>query len=243
MLDQGNAVANKNFYNNAVFTPSSIAKGGTGSLGVSSSLGANHAGDAGAGVSNTSFSLTRHQQRGVAAAGGTGGGMGNTSFSGSETTGSLRMVASLHQQTRGGSSSRSAAAAGASGGHRVGSVAKTSAMYNEDERNATFDASAGWRVGIMSDRSSNAAMGAIYHVLKALNMQWKVLGPNRLGVRSCTQQGVTDPSEVVLVVCLFRLQDAHDKGYIVDCSVKYGHALVAMDLCNRLLEMLIDRLN
>ena len=238
MLDQGNAAANKNFYNNAVYTPNS-AKGTSGSVGVSS-VGGNTLYPEGGSVSNTSFSLTRHQQRGVAA-----GGMGNTSFSGSETatTGSLRLAASIHQQQRGGSSSRSAATGPSGGQHRVGSVAKTSAMYTEEERNATFDASAGWRVGIMSDRSSNAAMGAIYHVLKALNMQWKTLGPNRLGVRSCTQKGATNPHDVVLVVCLFRLQDAHDKGYIVDCSVKYGHHIVAMDLCNRLLEMLIDRLN
>ena len=285
--------------------------------------------------SGAGFSLTRRATLGgggsgncggvgsLASGGGLGGGNGNGNGGLGESSGSLRNPSTL---LRFSPQTRSTPPTTAIENPRVGSVAKTTLVYNVAEAEVALAASAGWRIGIMTNQPSNVVMAHLYDALADLDMCWKVLSPYRVAAkvndpprsalgqrrrdamleatrlnaeavkaaessafeqqqaarfqqqqqqqqRGFPQQhqllagpspsaasspltiasptggcgGVVGASlsvrPVAITLHLFRLQEKHDKGYIIDFGVRGGEQpMVAMDIINEIYEALRQRI-
>lgn len=117
---------------------------------------------------------------------------------------------------------------------RVGSVARTQQMYSAEEEAFMVQNKFGWRVGLMSDLRGPAAINVIYGILKELKFEWKVAAPFRLIIRKASRE-----DNIVLALYMFRMQEKHEKGNIVDISVLRGNAFRALDVVLQL----VDKLN
>ncbi|CCW67317.1 unnamed protein product [Phytomonas sp. Hart1] len=125
---------------------------------------------------------------------------------------------------------------------RVGSVAQKHAVYTAKEEQFLVENNCGWRVGLMTDWTAAEALQSIYGVLRSYGMEWKVVSPFHLVVRTTPQTWQvihhretgahpasektaltkhTDEGEkrVILGIYLFRIHERHDKGFVVDFSI------------------------
>ncbi|KAK7200280.1 5'-AMP-activated protein kinase catalytic subunit alpha [Novymonas esmeraldas] len=188
LLDEDDAARNKWAYNRGSFVPASAAifsdpaKASESSLGDMSGSGAT-----GGPLAVGSFRITHKVCSGSLIG---SGSMGSSSHA----PGSLRGAAGV--AAGGGSYRRAGLQAGAGGSAasqlgaslgdqpRVGSVARKHIMYTAEEEQFMVENNYGWRVGLMTDWRAEQALGAIYSVLRAFKMQWKVVSPFRLLARS-----------------------------------------------------------
>lgn len=67
---------------------------------------------------------------------------------------------------------------------RVGSVAPKRLTYSVEEERFILDHNCGWRVGLMTDMQAERVLMSMYTILTDYNMEWKVLSPFRLRVRT-----------------------------------------------------------
>jgi 5'-AMP-activated protein kinase catalytic alpha subunit len=154
---------------------------------------------------------------------------------------SLPSSASVSRSLRGGGTSvgimASATASSFSDKPRVGSVARTQMVYSRDDEAFMIQNSCGWRVGLMSDQKSAICMLNIYEVLRSMGMEWKSPAQFRILARFIDRRG-----DVVLSLHLFRIQEKHDKGFVVDCGVVRGNALFALDAVLELSTKLCEKI-
>ncbi|KAH9599074.1 Protein kinase domain [Trypanosoma melophagium] len=250
LLDVGDATSNKRAYNGGNFIPASVQETKTfaASLHTPVSVGA--------------FSITRRPESVTDA---------SNPF-GSSHIGSNSSL--CHPSVTGGSMRHgSGAAIGSSYNdrHRVGSVAKSHMVYTQEEENFIVRNNVGWRIGLMSDFNAATSLSVIYSTLSSLAMEWKVLAPFRLLVRTTPDtwakigapptkpptplslepfdladgnsgdSNTTPPPRVVLALYLFRIHESHHTGYLVDFSVVHG-SLLALDVVLRLSAILVQRM-
>lgn len=218
LLDTGDAQGNKAMYNSCVYVPISVQQDPSRQLLAatqhsSGTPGSNNANNLG------TFNISRLS---------TSAGQGSS------------LLASSHQRAASGlgsagslrtSTLSSATAVGSVDRPRVGSVARTQQMYTPQEEAFTLMNNSGWRVGLMTDMRGPVAMSAIYDVLRQMDLEWKVAAQFRILVRRRKYAIVNAHDEgPVIALYLFRIQEKHEKGYVVDFGVVKGNALVAMDL-------------
>ena len=120
---------------------------------------------------------------------------------------------------------------------RVGSVARTQMVYSRDDEAFMIQNSCGWRVGLMSDQKSLVCMFTMYEVLRGMGMEWKSPAQFRLLARF-----VDKKSDVVISIHLFRIQEKHEKGFVVDYGIVRGNALQALDIILELATKLNERI-
>lgn len=206
---------------------------GGGSLGAGGMLGGGRTGLGGGG---SSFNNQRSP--------GLGPQVPNNSFAGAGNNNSGN--GSPQANTIGGSSLTNR-------GSLVGVVAKTEAAYNPDEELFHVQNNTGWRVGMMTDRRSQDFVGEICSILKSKNMEWKVVAPYLLAVRrrltpqqhvAAQQQNATPNNNsrqqnflqthsnaaTVVQIHLMRVQEKHDKGFVVDFSFAKGCPMAALEM-------------
>lgn len=122
---------------------------------------------------------------------------------------------------------------------RIGSVARTQQMYTAQEEAFILQNNFGWRVGLMTNFRGPAAMDVLYDVLKGLGFEWKMAAQFRLLLR---QVGAPKTGGIVLSLYLFRIQERHDKGSILDLSVVRGNTFEALDLILAVVEKIHERI-
>ncbi|ESL10345.1 serine/threonine protein kinase [Trypanosoma rangeli SC58] len=255
LLEAGDAAANKRAYNCGNFVPASVQETKMLSLSLHTP------------ASNGNFSISKRPDSLTDASNPFG-----SSIIGSSS--SMPRPSVLCASKRPGSGN--ALAASLSDRQRVGSVAKSHVIYTKDEEDFIVRNNFGWRIGLMSDLSAAASQNTLYDTLRAFEMEWKVLAPFRLLVRTTpgtwakiglaprrspptplsldvledANENGTNPTtdaltatfpQVVVALYLFRIQEKHDKGYLVDFSVVKG-ALLALDVVLRLSATLVHRM-
>eukprot|EP00668_Euglena_longa_P005737 GGOE01006772.1.p1 GENE.GGOE01006772.1~~GGOE01006772.1.p1 ORF type:complete len:609 (+),score=149.25 GGOE01006772.1:95-1921(+) len=95
-----------------------------------------------------------------------------------------------------------------------------------------------WRLGLFTELHSNSVMQEVYKVLQSLSFTWKVHSSFHLIAR---QKCVKDDDAVVAIgVQLYRMQERHDRGYLVDLYVHSDLILPAVDQIHRLYMILTD---
>jgi len=93
-----------------------------------------------------------------------------------------------------------------------------------------------WRLGLFTEVASNAAMREVYDALRLQGFEWKVHTPYHLIAKLVVAAaGAVDPPvDVCLGVQLYRMQERHDKGYLVDLYILGDAVLQAADHIHRL---------
>ena len=204
LLDEGDAATNKTVYNTGSFVPASAA---TFSDPAKASKPSSEAGGFGGGngtdrpLAVGSFRITSKMRSGsligpgsvgsslhttgsLRSGNGGGGGLlsapASSSVGPGVSSGSYRRGGGL----QGGSSAASQLGASLCDQPRVGSVARKHPMYTAEEEQFILENNSGWRIGLMTDTRAERALMAIYAVLRSLGMEWKVVSPFRLLVRS-----------------------------------------------------------
>lgn len=190
LLDEADAARNKNVYNTGSFVPASVAAFGDPSRASEAST-SDTAGGNGGSTAVGSFRITARVRSGSLIG---SGSMGSSTL----TPGSLRNAAApgaaggnsyrragLHAAVEGSAASQLGASL--SDQPRVGSVARKHAMYTAEEEQFIVENNYGWRVGLMTDWRAEQALSAIYGVLLSFKMEWKVLSPFRLLIRSTAE--------------------------------------------------------
>ncbi|KPA80596.1 putative serine/threonine protein kinase [Leptomonas pyrrhocoris] len=205
LLDEADAATNKSAYNTGSFVPASVATfgdparaskpgsdvggfgGGTdtdgalavGSFRITSKVRSSSL--IGSGSVGSSSHVTGSLRGGGGGGGvGSGGGlMSAPGFSGNASSGSYRRGG-----LQGGSTAALQLGATLTDQPRVGSVARKHSMYTAEEEQFIVENNFGWRVGLMTDTRAEQALTAIYNVLRAFGMEWKVASPFRLLARS-----------------------------------------------------------
>jgi 5'-AMP-activated protein kinase, catalytic alpha subunit len=153
------------------------------------------------------------------------------------------LLSSSHQRQlavgslRGGGNS-SATVAASIDKPRVGSVARTQQMYSAQEEAFVLQNNFGWRVGLMTDFRGPAAMGVLYDILRSMGLEWKTAAQFRLLVR---RMGATKDG-IVLSMYIFRIQEKHEKGSILDLSVVRGNTFESLDLILAIVEKIHERI-
>eukprot|EP01065_Artemidia_motanka_P028835 TRINITY_DN344_c3_g1_i1.p1 TRINITY_DN344_c3_g1~~TRINITY_DN344_c3_g1_i1.p1 ORF type:complete len:625 (+),score=106.20 TRINITY_DN344_c3_g1_i1:120-1994(+) len=84
----------------------------------------------------------------------------------------------------------------------------------------------GWRLGLLTELRSADVMAAIYEVAEKKEYTWKVLAPFHL----CFRQQDHQEGGPKVGVRLYRVQDRHDKGFILDFVRVDGPLLPTMDM-------------
>jgi hypothetical protein len=136
---------------------------------------------------------------------------------------------------------------GTNRGNLVGVVAKTASAYNADEELFHVQNNTGWRVGLMTDKRSIDCINELCHVLRSKNMEWKTVAPYLLAVRrkvdprqqasgvaknssSSTAVAVHSNQSTVLQIHLLRIQEKHEKGFVVDFFFARGCPIAALEM-------------
>lgn len=253
LLDKQDAATNKRAYNSTQFLPRSahdlVAKGACVDAGGAG-------GGAGSGSSYSAMMLAGGLGGGASGGGGIGKSPGGFAFSAkalgsgpssfSERVGSFQQARSLGGGCMSGSlpgapppSLRSpqaltmaptGTAAPSSGSQSlVGVVARTNTVYTADEELFHVQNNTGWRVGLMTDKRSVDTVAQLCSILVSKNLEWKVVAPYLLIVRrkGCS---VTLPSTTVIQIHLLRVQERHDRGFIVDFAHVRGGIMASLEL-------------
>jgi len=224
LLDEGDAAKNKRSYNSSNFLPASVTQQGVRTpqaAALGTTPGTFH-------VSGNPSSLSDR--------------VGSIQRSVSDRVGSIGAVGSLHAGDRVGSG-----VVGGIGGHSahsgdgvspaaaarhatplVGSVVKSGAVFTVEEEAVALEGGTGWRIGLMTDVKSALTTNEIYSALRDMGMEWRVVQPFVIAVRfpMAAQQA---KGSFVLNLHLLRIQEKHDKGYVVDFELAKGHALPALE--------------
>lgn len=103
----------------------------------------------------------------------------------------------------------------------------------------TPDVHQNWRLGLFTELPSNSAMREIYRVLRSLGCQWRVEQPYNILV-SCKVPAGQAP--VYIGIQLYRMQERHDRGYLVDFSILSDTILPAVDWAHHLYLLVNARL-
>lgn len=212
LLDSGDAASNKFAYNSGTYLPASVQQDPTK---MSLSMTPSSAG---------TFTITRPS---------TSVSSGNGLLSTSHQR-SLAAVGSLRAATLGGN-----ALSTSIDKPRVGSVARTQQMYTAQEEAFILQNNFGWRVGLMTDFRGPASMGVIYDVLKNLGLEWKMAAQFRLLLR---HSAASAKDGIVLSMYVFRINEKHEKGSILDFSVVRGNTFEALDLILAVVEKMHQRI-
>ncbi|KEG11751.1 serine/threonine protein kinase [Trypanosoma grayi] len=163
LLDVGDATSNKRAYNGGNFLPVSVQETRTFNASMHTP------------GSNGAFSISKRPESLADVSNPFG-----SSFIGSGN--------SMHRPSVLGTSGRwgSGGALGASLSERqrVGSVAKSHMMYTQEEEEFIVKHNVGWRVGLMSDFNAATSLSVIYSILVSFSMEWKVLAPFSLLIRT-----------------------------------------------------------
>jgi 5'-AMP-activated protein kinase, catalytic alpha subunit len=152
-------------------------------------------------------------------------------------------------------------------GNLVGVVAKTNAAYSADEELFHVQNNTGWRVGLMTDRRSNDCIAEVCNILRNKNMEWKVVAPYMLAIRrkvdphyqqqqirnqqqqqqnpgSASRGGALqihrDP-QTVIQIHLLRIQEKHEKGFVVDFFFARGCPMAALEMTIEIWRELLRR--
>lgn len=132
-------------------------------------------------------------------------------------------------------------------GNLVGVVAKTASAYNADEELFHVQNNTGWRVGLMTDKRSVDCVAEICQILRSRNMEWKVVAPYLLAVRRKLDpranafspgSAIRQPQQLqlhsnpctVIQIHLLRVQEAHNKGFVVDFFFAAGCPMAALEM-------------
>ncbi|ESS65173.1 putative protein kinase [Trypanosoma cruzi] len=163
LLEVGDATSNKRAYNCGNFVPASVQETKAFAMSVHTP------------VSNGTFSISRRPESLTDATNPFGSG-----FVGSGS--SVQRPSALSTSARQGSNTN----LGASVGDRqhVGSVAKSHMVYTKEEEEFIVRNNVGWRLGLMSDFNAAVSQNVLYSTLTSFEMEWKVLSPFRLLVRT-----------------------------------------------------------
>ncbi|EPY32598.1 5'-AMP-activated protein kinase, catalytic alpha subunit [Angomonas deanei] len=191
----------------------------------------------------------------------------------SPTGGSFRMTSKPFSSGSVSSNSRRALSSGVQLGAslqepRVGSVARKYNMYTAEEEEFIVHNNVGWRVGVMTDLHGEKVLRALYGVMKEFNMEWKVLAPFRLAVRTTPEtwnvmeelsrgpkqtplssasndddgeEYVKPTSRVRFNVHVLRIHERHEKGYIVDFSI-VQNTILGFDILLHLTDKLLRQI-
>ena len=179
-------------------------------------------------------------------------------------------LGSAHQLSSGmGSPSGTGTGAGslAARSNLVGVVARTNAVYSADEELFHVQNNMGWRVGLMTDKRSVDSIAEICNVLKVHNMEWKVVAPYQLAVRrrprhaaatavtangspgtspargpSSSSASSSSAAATVIQVHLMRVQERHDKGFVVDFFFAKGCPMAALEMTIEIWRDLLRRM-
>jgi 5'-AMP-activated protein kinase catalytic alpha subunit len=128
---------------------------------------------------------------------------------------------------------------------RTGSVSKLDRVYSAEDENYILQNNIGWRIGIMTNYRSTVVMNEIYYILVSMGLQWKALKPFHLAVRAVPGKDSNVPGPyagIVVTIALFRIQEKHDKGFIIDLTLARGSVIAGMDLIEDITERIKDRL-
>lgn len=229
LLDKRDALHNKTEYNGGNFVPVSVKK-------LES-----HPSSMNTPVSGGVLSITRRQE---------------TTADGSTFFGSVPQRSNSHYF---GSSTLEASAQSWSLGalassnnerQRVGSVARSSMVFTQEQERLILSNNLGWRIGLMTDFGLKKIEDVIYRALKFLDLEWKKVAPYRLLVRTTSRTWTkinprdknAAPVSVMFDLYLFRMHEKHDDGYLVDFGVVKG-SLVALDIILHLSTRLLCYIN
>eukprot|EP01062_Namystynia_karyoxenos_P015707 TRINITY_DN1571_c0_g1_i1.p1 TRINITY_DN1571_c0_g1~~TRINITY_DN1571_c0_g1_i1.p1 ORF type:complete len:660 (+),score=214.85 TRINITY_DN1571_c0_g1_i1:85-2064(+) len=92
----------------------------------------------------------------------------------------------------------------------------------------------GWRLGLLTEQRSQDAMNEIYSICEAKELVWKVLAPFQLALRRREHK----EGGVKVSIRLYRTQDRHGKGYLIDLTRIDGPIMLALDLISDLYDAL-----
>ncbi|KAG8348575.1 putative serine/threonine protein kinase [Trypanosoma vivax] len=250
LLDTGCAATNKCIYNGGNFVPASVQETKTLCTPLSTP------------ITGGMFCIGRNQETSSTP----NYNPSNLSYVGSSS--GQPFCSAIAEGTRKGSGS--GLPASVNDRQRVGSVAKSHMVYTREEEEFIVKNNVGWRIGLMTSLNANVSMSIIYSTLRSFEMEWKVIAPFRLHVRTTAvswerlssvsargaaenkyesnQQALTtSPSRankvprVVLAIHLFRIHEKRERGYLVDFSIVHG-SLLGLDVLLRLSTALLQRM-
>lgn len=123
----------------------------------------------------------------------------------------------------------------------VGSVASSCVAYTAHERQFMVAHNCGWRLGIMSDLSTEKLLKGLYAVLKKSEMQWKVLSPFSILTRTTpitwkvmrgnVSETSRETKETTPMTIASAASPTHDKDTHRDCSI-YDSYMTCKDTNN-----------
>ena len=119
----------------------------------------------------------------------------------------------------------------------MGSVAKPGDIYDTTEEAVAVQSLAGWRIGVMTDETSEDAMRRLFSVLKSFELEWCQVQPFVVAVR-CPPEQQPVRGKFVIQINLMRIKENPSEGYVFDFEIVQGHSLPAMEMSLAILTML-----
>jgi serine/threonine protein kinase len=117
-----------------------------------------------------------------------------------------------------------------------GSVMPLDFQYSPEEMSYFSQHHYGWRLGCMTDLSSQQVMSEVYTVLVAMNMEWRVKVSFSI---LCRVIGTEEPT---VNVAVYRLHDRHDRGFLVDFNIVGCPTMHGMEVAGEIATRLAKRI-
>eukprot|EP01062_Namystynia_karyoxenos_P069775 TRINITY_DN65232_c0_g1_i1.p1 TRINITY_DN65232_c0_g1~~TRINITY_DN65232_c0_g1_i1.p1 ORF type:complete len:713 (+),score=170.42 TRINITY_DN65232_c0_g1_i1:119-2140(+) len=107
-------------------------------------------------------------------------------------------------------------------------------MTSHEIRESLIDTSFGWRLGLFTEHTSAEVMAEIYSLLEGRALVWKVMAPFHISVRKREHP----EGGVKVGLRLYRAQERHDKGYLIDFTRIDGPLMHCLDTISDLYDAL-----
>ena len=104
-----------------------------------------------------------------------------------------------------------------------GSVIPLDSQYSPEEMSYFTHHHYGWRLGVMTDLTSQQIMNEIYDCLVQLNCEWRVKTNFSIVFRPMGYDSTEGP---MINIVVYRLHDRHDRGYLIDFNIVSSQSML-----------------
>eukprot|EP00760_Papus_ankaliazontas_P010063 PhM_4_TR1418/c0_g1_i1/m.15220/K07198/PRKAA, AMPK; 5'-AMP-activated protein kinase, catalytic alpha subunit len=106
-----------------------------------------------------------------------------------------------------------------------GSVLPIDAQFSADEITYYAQQRCGWRLGCMTDLTSQQVIQEVYSALLDLGYVWRSRSPFAIVCKHPNKH-----SDITINIAVYRMHDKHERGYVLDFALASGSHMVGLDL-------------